>query len=261
MTVGAGSPVAAPRIAIHQPNFLPRLKVLQKLASVDVWCVLDSVQYCSREWQNRTRIISAHGSRVGYWLSVPVHRPSGRSTQISDVRVLSTARVSQQVKRSLYFALHCADHWADVERLLDDMRDALAAPALTQLCVAATLAMLRLARREPRVVLASSLPVIGRSSALMAALCDHLHAGEYLADSGARNYLREADFNGLPVMWQDWREPPPPPTDLLSYRDVSAVNYLARAGCEAFRVHLQSGTFSPAQRDTRPSTPVGHGLA
>ncbi|MBU6427323.1 WbqC family protein [Patescibacteria group bacterium] len=50
-------------VVVHQPNFLPRLKVLQKLAAADVWCVLDSVQYNPREWQNRARIVAVHGDK------------------------------------------------------------------------------------------------------------------------------------------------------------------------------------------------------
>lgn len=40
-------------VVIHQPNFLPRIKVLIKIMLSDVWVIYDNVQYVRREWQNR----------------------------------------------------------------------------------------------------------------------------------------------------------------------------------------------------------------
>ena len=40
-------------VVIHQPNFLPRLKVFIKIAISDIWVIYDDVQYVRREWQNR----------------------------------------------------------------------------------------------------------------------------------------------------------------------------------------------------------------
>src|SRR5688500_306398 len=82
---------ATMRVATHQPNLFPRLKVLQKLASADVWIVLDNVQYCPREWQNRARIVVAHGSSSSFWLTTPVSRSKGRDTLIQDVAVVDPA--------------------------------------------------------------------------------------------------------------------------------------------------------------------------
>lgn len=40
-------------VVIHQPNFLPRMKVFIKIAISDIWVIYDDVQYVRREWQNR----------------------------------------------------------------------------------------------------------------------------------------------------------------------------------------------------------------
>lgn len=52
-------------VAIHQPNLFPRLKILQKLALADIWIVLDNVQYCQREYQNRTLIVPKEKRHFG----------------------------------------------------------------------------------------------------------------------------------------------------------------------------------------------------
>jgi hypothetical protein len=231
------------RLAIHQPNFLPRLKVLQKLACADVWCVLDSVQYCAREWQNRACIVAVHGNNEPFWLSVPVQRPHGRSTLISEVAIIDPASTVPLIERTLLHAFHRAPHWAAINDLLSALSPLLTSDSLTRLCVDTTRALLRIANRQPTLVLASSLPVKGKASNLMSAICRHLKATTYLADSGSRNYLQEGHFTGIEVVWQNWCEPTEQWPGISLWRNMSSINYLCRVGPEQFAQHLVSGKF------------------
>ncbi len=56
-------------LAAHQPQYLPWLGYLHKIAGADVFLILDDVQYKKNEWQNRNRIKSAEGWQ---WVTVPV---------------------------------------------------------------------------------------------------------------------------------------------------------------------------------------------
>src|SRR5262245_62887409 len=58
------------RLAAHQPQYLPWLGYFDKMARVDLFVLLDTVQYKKNEWQNRNRIRAASGEQ---WLTVPVH--------------------------------------------------------------------------------------------------------------------------------------------------------------------------------------------
>jgi len=233
------------RLAIHQPNFLPRLKILQKLAYSDVWCVLDSVQYCAREWQNRARIVNAHGNNKSFWLSIPVHRPRGLPTLIREVIIDKPDLTLSLIDGALRHAFRRAPHWAAVNELLLAFKPLLGIDNLTRLCVDTTCALLRIANRQPTVILASSLPVTGKSSNLIASLCRYLKATTYLADSGARNYLQPAGFEGIEVVWQNWHEPVEKWPGINSWRNISSINYLCRVGPEKFAQHLLSGEFAP----------------
>jgi hypothetical protein len=226
------------RLAIHQPNFLPRLKVLQKLASADLWCVLDCVQFNVREWQNRARVVAVHGNHQSSWISVPVCRPHGLNTLICDITVVAPLSTARLVETSLFHALRRAPCWAAVENLLTELKPSLSAETITRLCVDTTCALLRLTGRVPPVVFASSLGATGKASSLIAAICERLHATTYLADSGARNYLRPEPFAGIEVLWQIWHEPEERCSGITSWRDLSSVNYLARVGPAPFSQHL-----------------------
>jgi hypothetical protein len=233
------------RVAIHQPNFLPRLKVLQKLAYSDVWCVLDSVQLCKREWQNRARIVTTHGNNKSFWLTIPVRRTHRLDTLISEVVIGKPDLTGPLVEQTLRHAFRRAPHWAAINDLLPAFKPLLATDNLTRLCVDTTCVLLRIANRQPTVLLASSLPVTGKASNLMASLCRHLKATTYLADSGARNYLQPTGFAGIEVVWQNWHEPMERWPGISSWRNISGINYLCRVGSEQFAQHLISGEFAP----------------
>jgi len=57
------------RVAIIQSNYIPWKGYFHIINSVDIFIFLDSVQYTSRDWRNRNRIITSNGS---IWLTVPV---------------------------------------------------------------------------------------------------------------------------------------------------------------------------------------------
>jgi hypothetical protein len=226
------------QIAIHQPNFLPRLKVLQKLAAAETWVVLDNVQYCAREWQNRARIIPEHGDRRAFWLSVPVHLSNGRDTLIRSVEVLDTSSTATHIARVLRHALRSTPHWEAVQQFVTAVDPSLRERSLVDLCIATTVKLLTMAGASPQIVRASSLSATGKGSQLIAGICRELGADTYLADSGSIEYLKLRDFDNTQVMWQHWQEPVDRVPGIDSWRDISCLNYLARSGSAAFMRHL-----------------------
>jgi len=69
-------------VAIHQPHYLPWLRYIHKVASCDVFVVLDDVQYTKNGWQNRNRIKGPNGP---FLLTVPVRDATFRP--ITEVEV------------------------------------------------------------------------------------------------------------------------------------------------------------------------------
>jgi hypothetical protein len=166
------------------------------------------------------------------------------------VTVVDPAFTSRLVGRSILQAWRRAPHWKSVEGILDVIGVALEHGSLTRLCVDTTSALLATVGVKPTIIYASSLPVTGKGSALMAAICAFLHADEYLADSGAKGYLREADFEGVEVLWQQWEEPIQRWPGIAEWRNVCALNYLCREGSEQVMTHINGGQFA-SERESR----------
>jgi hypothetical protein len=60
-------------VATHQPHYLPWLGYLHRMAQVDLFIVLDHVQFERRNYQNRSRIRLDGEAR---WLTVPLMQRS-----------------------------------------------------------------------------------------------------------------------------------------------------------------------------------------
>ena len=68
--------------AIHQPQYLPWLGYFDKIASADIFILLDNVQFKKNEWQNRNKIRTPQGWQ---WFTVPVIHNFGQL--ISEVKI------------------------------------------------------------------------------------------------------------------------------------------------------------------------------
>lgn len=233
------------KIAIHQPNLFPRLKVLQKLAVADVWCVLDSVQYCTREWQNRTIIVPTHGNNTPFYLTIPVSKSDERKNQKSKINEMIIDKLDwlAYIERTLTHAFRSAEHWDSINMLIKNLRTNTDSNKLTDLCVNTTNSLLQMAGKKPIVIYSSELPVLGKSSNLIANICRYLNYNVYLTDSGSRNYLKYYHFDGIKVLWQNWQEPLEQSENISSWRNISCLNYLSRFGQELFIQHLLNAEF------------------
>ena len=228
------------RIAIHQPNLFPRLKVLRKIAQADAWVVLDDVQYVSREWQNRAYVRHLHSPAQAYWLTVPVHLPHGRASLISEVQICDHEATRSYIFKSVSTSYSRSPHWPWLNGYL---HSTLRIPThrLSPLCERSMTECLRLADIDRTAILSSALGVNSHGTQKLVDICLKVGASAYLSGSGGKNYLDEALFtsHGIRLDWQAWRSPAVPEiSNVLPWRDVSFIDFFARHGLMAFQGHL-----------------------
>jgi len=221
------------RLVIHQPNFVPRLKVLQKIACADRWIVLETVQYVKQEWQNRCKILPRTDTH-GFWLTLPTCLPVGSRSKIEEVAVPNYKRQLERHRVQLRSALgglpygwQVLDYWDEFITLAESESE-----SLSQISTVSTLLALRRYAKTPDVVSSKMVAYTGAKSELVASICRHSGATEYIADSGSLNYLRLSDFDpDTIVRWQDW-DSQANNLGLQSWRDASFLNVLARKGAD-----------------------------
>lgn len=228
-------------VAIHQPNLFPRLKILQKLALADIWVVLDNVQYCQREYQNRTLIVPSKGKE--FWCTIPVHLPSGQSTKIKDVEFASIGaidKINQTLKCNF---VNNENNISCKNKILTEIKQH--ENNFAEFVVASTTILLEIAEVCPKVVYASQLGEtrFDKNERLID-LCKAVGGDTYIADSGGAHYIDVEKFkdNQVSLLWQVWETPQNESAVSMknSIRNSSSLNILMRSKQDFIDAVLQS---------------------
>lgn len=192
------------RVTIHQPEHLPWLGLLAKVAVSDLWIVLDSVPYRKNYFQNRNRVL-VNGRPT--WLTVPVTAPFG--TRICDVRICEAPFWRRRYRGRLVQAAAGTRAANRTEDLLSVIDAAPSAGSLADLNL--DLADYLLSQFDVKVprVRSSEFDVTGSKSDLIVGLCRAAGADEYLAGPSGRDYLALDTFaeHGIRVRFFDFDHP------------------------------------------------------
>lgn len=220
------------KVTIHQPQFLPWLGYLDKIARADLFVVLDQVQFKKQEWQNRNRIRISHEWQ---WLTIPVLQRFGQ--RIDEVRVNRQVDWRRQHLRAL--TMHYAKapyrdvalaglrliYETDWERLVD-------------LNLAVIRWLLEIFQITTPIRLASELSLRDHPTDRLIDICRELGAASYLAGPGAEHYLDRPRFeaSGLRLELQQFRHPVYAQCYAPFIAGMSAMDLLMMEGPSGFRM-------------------------
>ncbi|MEU3572994.1 WbqC family protein [Kitasatospora sp. NPDC036755] len=224
--------------AVHQPNFLPRLSTVAKLAAADVWVVLDDVQFSRRDYQHRARMGPVDGTGPARWLSVPTHLPDGRSTLIRDARTVDAPRSIRRVEHVLRRHYGVSPFWprlaADLPRLLTLFRST---DRTAEIAEASTLLLLHVLGWSGATVRSSTLSADSGRTQRLVDLCQAVGADTYLCGTGGSRYVEPDLFAAGRV---ELRHFGVPSTGVWAgARQVSAVHSLMVHGPDKVKAALE----------------------
>lgn len=173
--------------AIMQPTYLPWLGYLDLLDRVDVFVLLDNVQFSKQSWQQRNRIASRTGTA---WLTVPVEASVRERTRLDRAVVRDVAFVDRHLGaiRTVY---RRSPGWGRWWPVLDDALRTAAAPGVS--LASMNEALLRRLAAElgittPMVRAGAIVESADRAGRLVE-LCRAVDADAYLSPIGAARYL------------------------------------------------------------------------
>lgn len=216
------------RISIHQPNFLPWLGFFNKAASVDVFVLLDHVQYTKNGYQNRCQVKTASGTQ---WLTVPVITKGRFGQATLDVEIDNSNRWQERIWKTIFYSYKKAPFF---DEYADEFRCTLLRrwDRLTALNEALLSWLFRKLDIQARVLRSSDLGVQGTGSALILNICMALGASEYLSGPSGRTYLKLEDFErqGIKVSFQDFSQLTYPQLHGDFVPGLSVVDALFNAG-------------------------------
>lgn len=225
--------------AIHQPNLFPRLSTLAKLYEADIWVVLDNVQFAARDYQHRARLAPLGNPYAHQWLSLPVHRPHGRASLITDLQLVDAAASRHHVELTLRHLYGRGPYWPMIQPAIQEVLSALGTTdRLADVAEVSTLALLRLVGWRGQVVRSSDLLARTERPARLADLTAAVGAGQYLCGSGGARYIDETPFRAKGIRVRYFHLPE---HGIWAVgRKVSALWPLATCGPEAIRAGFEA---------------------
>ena len=177
-------------LAIHQPNFLPWVGYFHKMASVDVFLLLDTVQYVKSEYDNRCKIKTADGEQ---WLTVPVTTPK-INTLSRDVKISNNVDWKKLHKKTITYNYSKSPFFEKYESMLTDTYKE-NSESLLELNIVLIYNIKKLLGIETRLLLASEMAETDlKGTELLLNYCEELNTDSYLSGSGGKQYLNEKRF-------------------------------------------------------------------
>ncbi len=177
-------------VSVHQPQYIPWLGYIDKIARSDHFVFLDCVQYKEREFQNRNRIRTDRG---WMWLTVPVIS-TGKGRQLfSEVLIDNSFRWKQKhwdtwqtfYGKAPFFEVHrqfFEDTYSQKWEKLMDLNIHVIRHILNCLSISTAISF------------ESELKTSNTKTERIIEICKKLKASTYLSGSGGRDYLDESRF-------------------------------------------------------------------
>jgi hypothetical protein len=173
------------KIAINQPTYLPWMGYFDLADQVDLFVILDNVQFVKQSWQQRNRIRGGSGLQ---WLTVPVVFRGRLGQLIKDVEIRDTEFASDHI-RAIELAYRRAPFFSEYFPSLREGLEQLRKGSLLNLNAGLIGWALKILKIRTPLVFASSLGVDGKRTELLAKICEAVGATEYLSPMGSAEYL------------------------------------------------------------------------
>ncbi len=219
------------KLTVHQPNFLPYLGFFDKIRQVDIFVVMDDVQYTKRGFTNRNRIKKPDGAM---WLTVPVK--SERDSLVNEVRISNHVDWKSRHLKTLEHMYSKAGHFDEVFPVIQDVYSQ-DWSLLSDLNIEMIRRCFYFLGITVRMVMSSSLDISDKfGGERIIEICKRLDCPEYFSGKSGRNYLDLSAFEDkdIRVTFQDFEHP----VYLQQFGEfipnLSVIDYLFNVGGQPF---------------------------
>lgn len=220
-------------VAIHQPNFFPWLGWFHKLASADVFILLDDAEFSRGSWINRTRLL-VNGEAV--WMTAPVERAA-------DDQEIRAARITEDMRWRGKFLKTIENSYRrspGFEEVLPVLAPLVESPTnwLATYNEDAIRAIARLLGLDvTRFVHSSAIGSTARATERLVELVQAVGGSCYLSGRGAGAYQKDECFEqaGIKVTYTDYEVRPYPQRAAEFVPGLSVIDALMNTGVEGTR--------------------------
>lgn len=198
-------------VAGHQPNFMPFLGFFDKMIKSDFFVYVDHVQYRKKQWQNRNRVRTRHGSAGWTNITVPVYSSGRRYQRIVDVNICNQDKWGEDVWHTIYYSYKNAPYFDEYADFFEDTFTKTTWNKLTDLNIWIIEYLKDALGIEKTMIRSSDYRFMGKKTWLLIEMCQLFECDTYLSGSGrgTREYVKLEEFErmGLKHRFQEFNHP------------------------------------------------------
>lgn len=219
------------KVGIIQSNYLPWRGYFDFIDSVDLFVILDDVQFTARDWRNRNRIKTHNGLQ---WLTVPVHYRRHEAQRICETAIDHSRNWQRDHFQSVALNYARAPHVLEVLAILHAAFDAKPA-TISELNVALMTSLCGYLRITTPLRFSAEFGANGVKTERLIAILQSVGATTYVSGPGAKAYLDESQFRqaGIRLEWKTYSYPDYPQLWGPFEGAVSVIDLIANCGPEA----------------------------
>ena len=217
-------------LAVHQPNFLPWLGYFDKMASADVFVLIDDVQYVKQSVCNRSKIKNNMGEAV--WLTIPVRISKGWDQNMNEIEMDYAqkwpVKVLNQIRGAYANAPYFKEHFEKIKDLITPEY-----PSLAALNIALIRYVKDVIGIATKVHVASELNEnFGTKNDRNMNICKYFKGDTYLSGAGAKKYNDEALFRNhrISLRYHEFAHPVYPQINGPFLPNLSVIDLLFNCG-------------------------------
>ena len=238
-------------VGIHQLHYMPWLRYFEKIARVDVFVVLDNIQYNKNGWQNRNKVKTKSGATL---LTVPVADKFAQRldevqiTQNNPWRKKHWRLLEQNYSKAPYFSEH-ASYFAEIYQRQWETLNELNRAMLHYFVQALGI--------TTHIAYASQLNVPGVATDRLVNLIEAVDGDMYYSGAFALDAYLDAsvlEAAGIGLVLQHWKAPIYPQLHNDFVPDLAVFDLLMNCGPDALAVLRRSTETLKEQNNHDDST-------
>lgn len=219
------------KIAIHQPEHMPWPGFFNKIKNVDIFVLLDDVQYRKNYFQNRNKILDVNFKDK--WITIPVEKQN-IIEKINKKKIFYSEDCKSidkifnildgSYKNAKFYSLYRDDLYGIYNKRFEYLSD---------LNIAIIDYLKKILNIKTKLIKSSDLNYSGSKSDLILSICKSLNAKEYLSGISGIEYLNIKEFekSNIDVTFQKYKFP----QYLSGFKvpNLSVVDMIFRLGQES----------------------------
>lgn len=194
------------KVAIMQPTYLPWAGYFGLLNLVDLFIILDDVQFDKRSWQQRNRIKSSSGE---LFLTVPVKSKGKFYQKINEVKIDTEREFEKAHLKSILLSYNKSKYSSLFNPVVEEIFGK-KHKSLLNLNLALIKTIKKLLNIKTDLIFSSDLKQVGSKADLLCNLCEQVEAKNYIAPPGSKMYITETDIferKNIKINYFDFKHP------------------------------------------------------